>query len=148
SITPAIGDVISCTFTNASVPPKLTLAKSVSSRANASDQFDVKIKNGASTVATGTTSGAGTTASTGQQTLSGGTTYTLTDTMAAGSVSAIGAYVSTIGCSNATSGSSTALPSGTGTSFSVTPAIGDVITCTFTNAAPAPKLTLAKSVAS
>ena len=95
--------MITCTFTNAAPAPKLTLAKSVASRANAADQFDVKIKNGASTVATGTTSGAGTTATTGQQTLAAGTTYTLTDTMAAGSVSAIGVYTSSISCSNTNS---------------------------------------------
>src|SRR4029079_18975432 len=96
----ASGDVITCTFTNGSAPPKLTLAKSVASRVVAADQFDVKIKNGASTAATATTSGAGTTATSGQQTLAAGTTYTLTDTMAAGSVAAIGGYTDTSCCAN------------------------------------------------
>src|SRR4029079_14452615 len=141
----ASGDVITCTFTNGSAPPKLTLAKSVESRVVAADQFDVKIKNGASTVATRTTSGAGTRATSGQQTLAAGTTYTLTDTMAAGSTSALSDYLSSISCTNSTSGSSTTLPSGSGTSFSVTPAQNDVISCTVTNTAK-PHVTLTKSV--
>src|SRR6185436_6138980 len=84
---------------------------------------------------------------TGQQTLTAGTTYTLTDTMAAGSTSSLSDYLSSVSCTNSTSGSSTRLPSGSGTSFSVTPAQNDVISCTVTNTAK-PHLTLAKSVAS
>ena len=147
TVTPLAGDVISCTFTNAS-KPQLTLLKTVGGRINSADQFTVGIMNGASTVASATTSGAGTSATTAAQALTSGTTYTLTDAMAAGSVSAIGAYASSISCTNTAGGSATTLPSGSGTSKTITPANGDVITCTYTNTPPAPTLNLTKSIAS
>ncbi|MFM9768074.1 hypothetical protein, partial [Streptomyces scabiei] len=60
---------------------------------------------------------------------------TLSESMAAGSVSALSTYRSSISCSNANA-TSTVLPSGTGTSFSLTPQVGDAITCTLTNTPP------------
>ncbi len=147
SITPVAGDVIACSIANAPVPT-LTLVKSVSGRIISADQFTVAIKNGAATVASATTAGTDLSATTGSTALAAGTSYTLTDVMAAGSTSAITAYTSGIACTNSAGGSATLLPSGTGTSFNVTPAAGDAITCTFTNTVPAPTLTLIKSLSS
>ena len=147
AVTPANGDNISCTITN-TAKPHLTLLKSVGSRAVAADQFTVAIKNGASTVASATTAGAGPSATTGLTTLSSATTYTLTDVMAAGSTSVIGQYASSISCTNTNAGSATVLPFGSGTSFSVTPVNGDVITCTITNTAGTATLGLTKTTPS
>ncbi len=147
TVTPQAGDAITCTYSNSPTPPTLTLAKSVSSRWNAADQFTVAIKNGATTTASATTSGTGTSATTAATAVTAGTTYTLTEAMAAGSSSTLADYTGSIACTNATTGTGTTLPSGTGTSFSITPAAGDAITCTITNA-PGPHLTLLKSVGS
>ncbi|MEO6468378.1 MAG: hypothetical protein ABIP21_04700, partial [Acidimicrobiia bacterium] len=147
SITPVAGDVIACSITN-SPAPTVTLVKTVAGRIVSNDQFTVAIKNGATTLASTTTSGVGTSATTGSTALTAGTAYSLTDAMAAGSTSALSAYISQLACTNGASGSATSLPSGTGTSFSVTPAVGDAITCTYTNTAPAPTLTLTKSLSS
>jgi uncharacterized repeat protein (TIGR01451 family) len=144
TLTPAAADNITCTFIN-TAKPHLTLVKSVASRANAADQFTVAVKNGPSTIAAATTSGAGTSATTGSQVLTGGTTYTLTDVMAAGSPSVIGQYASGIACTNSNAGSSTTLPSGSGTSFTLTPANGDIIACTITNTAGTASLGLTKT---
>ncbi len=118
--------------------PRITLNKSVASRANAADQFRVTVVNGATTVGSATTSGAGTSATTGAL-LAGGGTYTLSEAMVAGSVSTIGQYTNFIACTNANASSTTVLPSGAGTSFTVSPTGLDDITCTFTNA-PRPAL--------
>ncbi|WP_420595134.1 beta strand repeat-containing protein [Deinococcus sp.] len=123
------------TTVNVRRPPQLTLNKSIAApgRVNPADQFTVQIKNGATVTASVTTSGVATTATTGAQTLTNGTAYTLTEVMATGSVSALSAYTTAVTCTNATTGSSTTLPSGAGQSFSITPTLGDVITCTLTN---------------
>jgi uncharacterized repeat protein (TIGR01451 family) len=115
--------------------PLLTLNKTIVSRVNTSDQFTVQLKSGSIVTASASTSGTGTTASTNVQTLTDGTTYTLTEVMAAGSVSPLNAYNAALTCTNATPGSATSLPGGAGQSFAVTPRLGDVITCTLTNTA-------------
>ena len=122
-------------------------------RANDADQFTISIA-ATSPIVTSTTSGTGTTIHNGNATalaVAPGTAYAFSETMAAGSVSALTDYTSTYSCSNAASGSATTLPSGTGTTFNVTPAAGDNITCSFTNtpttATPiAPTLTLTKTI--
>ena len=101
------------------------------SRANAADQFTVKITHGAITDASATTAGAGASISTGATTLTSGTTYTLSEVMAAGSVSVIAQYSKSISCSNTLVGSATVLPAGAGASFTVTPQAGDVIWPTY-----------------
>ncbi|MGZ6887638.1 MAG: beta strand repeat-containing protein [Acidimicrobiia bacterium] len=147
SITPAAGDVITCTFTNSPTAPTVSLAKSVSSRGNAADQFTVKLTHGATTDASATTSGSGTSATTGTTTVTAGTTYTLSEVMAAGSVGTLADYDASIACTNSFGSSVTTLPSGTGTSFTVTPAAADAISCTITNAAK-PHITFLKSITS
>jgi uncharacterized repeat protein (TIGR01451 family) len=109
---------------------QLAAAKTISGRVNASDQFKVATTRGATTIASATTTGTGTTAATGLKTVLVGSPYTISETATSGSLSN---YVSKYACTNATTGSTTTLPSGTGTSFTVSPAVTDAITCTFTN---------------
>ncbi|MCE9622287.1 MAG: DUF11 domain-containing protein [Actinomycetia bacterium] len=118
--------------------PRITLNKTIVSRVNPADQFTVRVVNGVTTVGTATTAGAGLTASTGVVLAAGGT-YTLSEVMAAGSASTIGQYTNFISCTNSNATSTTVLPSGAGTSFTVSPTGLDNITCTFTNT-PRPAL--------
>ncbi|MDD7963147.1 prealbumin-like fold domain-containing protein [Microbacterium thalli] len=83
-------DLASCTS-----PSSITVLKNVVGRAAASDQFTLTLTNGATTVATTTTTGS----ATGRQTRQigpvpapVGATFSFSETMAAGSASAIGVY--------------------------------------------------------
>lgn len=119
-----------CTFTNDRLPV-LRLQKALpSGRFSVGDQFTLSV-TGTGGPATVTTTGAGTTA-TGTATLNPGAvgaTYTLSETGAAGAN--LGNYITTYRCTNALAGGQA--PSGSGTSFSLTGATGDDLTCTFTN---------------
>lgn len=124
------GETITCTYTN-SKHASLRLQKSLpGGRFNAADQFILSI-TGAGAPAPVTTSGSDSTATgtvtVGATTLSG--TYTLSEMATAGA--ALTNYVTTYSCTNAAPGGQT--PGGTGTSFSVTPAAGDDLTCHFIN---------------
>lgn len=112
--------------------PRITLNKTIASRVDAADQFTIRVVNGVTTVGTATTVGAGLSATTGVVLAAGGT-YTLSEVMAPGSASTIGQYTNFISCSNSNATSTTVLPSGAGTSFTVSPTGLDNITCTFTN---------------
>lgn len=95
----------------------------------AGDQFLLTIAGGGS--ASVTTTGSGTVA-TGIASLNPGTVgavYTLSESAAAGAN--LANYVTTYACANALAGGQT--PSGSGTSFNVTAAVGDDLTCTLTN---------------
>ncbi|WP_256460978.1 DUF11 domain-containing protein [Comamonas sp. B21-038] len=141
TLTPQAGDAITCTFTNTPIAPRLTLAKSIVSRALASDQFTVAISNGGPSAST---TGTSTTASTTVFTATAGTSYTLSESVLAGAN--LSRYTSSYSCSN--SGvAGTVMPSGTGTSFSLAPQAGDNISCTFSNTAIAPRLTVNTVVA-
>jgi uncharacterized repeat protein (TIGR01451 family) len=126
----AASSSFTCTFSNNKLPI-LRLQKALpSGRFVASDQFTLNIA-GTGGPASVTTTGAGTTA-TGLATLSPGSIgaiYTLSETAAAGAN--LGNYVNSYSCTNALAGGQT--PSGTGTSFVVTAALGDDLTCTQTN---------------
>ncbi|QMV75183.1 DUF11 domain-containing protein [Comamonas piscis] len=135
NVTPKAGDAITCTFTNTPIAPRLTLAKTIVSRASASDQFSVAISGGP----TASTTGTGTTASTTAFTAAAGTSYTLSESATAGAN--LARYTSSYSCTNA-GVAGTVMPSGTGTSFPLTPQAGDNISCTFSNSAIAPKLTV------
>ena len=139
------GDNVSCTFTVTPYPHlRLTKALATSGRRFDSDQFILNITDGASVVATTTTTGTGTTvasASTPQYQATAGTAYTLTE-LGAGTTSLV-QYTVTMACTNAYTGSSTALPTVSG--GSVTPQLGDVISCTITNTRRASNATLSLS---
>lgn len=123
------GEVLSCTFNNSRTTLRLQKALPAG-RAQAADQFTLSI---AGTGAPGavTTTGSGTTA-TGvvtHATASANSTYTLSETGAAGAL--LANYITTYACTNTRPGGQA--PTGTGTSFSIVPAPGDDLTCTFTN---------------
>jgi Surface adhesin CshA non-repetitive domain 2 len=126
----AFGDAIQCTFTNAAFPHlKLQKALGTGGRTFNTDQFTMNITSGSTTVATTTTTGTGTTVTTGATPLTqvtAGTAYSLGET----SVS-LPQYTQAMACTNAATGSTTTLPATVpGT---ITPQLGDIITCTITN---------------
>lgn len=128
----AAGANIVCTFTNTK-QPVLRLQKALpSGRLIAADQFALTIA-GAGGPATVTTTGT-TTTPTQVATLSPatvGSSYTLSEAAAGGAV--LTDYTSTYSCTNARAGSA-AGSTGSTTSFNFTPAAGDDLTCTFSNA--------------
>jgi uncharacterized repeat protein (TIGR01451 family) len=136
------GDKVTCIFTETPLP-HLTLTKALGSggRQFNTDQFTLQVSQGASVVATTTTSGSGTTLTnpgTPQYQGVAGTAYTLAEQAAGTTV--LAQYSSSMACSNANTGSSTALPTTNG--GSVTPQMGDVIACTLTNTKRALNATL------
>lgn len=153
-----------CTFTNTK-RARIALVKNVAKRMVAADQFTVAVSGaGSSTLTnsanasiaasavtvttTGATLGNYTNATNPTFRATPGQVLTLTDAMAAGSTSPLSSYTTSLTCTNAFAGSgaTTGLPSGSAVStYNLTPAPGDDITCTFTNTAKA-KLTLAKVV--
>jgi uncharacterized repeat protein (TIGR01451 family) len=118
---------------------RIALVKQVDARADAADQFTVSLLQGASTLASAATSGAGTSASTGAVLLASGTGYTLRDALSAGPTP-FARYLKSIACV-ANPGSSGALPapagpSGTGpVDWTLTPNAGNDLTCTIRNRA-------------
>ncbi|WP_213602061.1 prealbumin-like fold domain-containing protein [Pseudoxanthomonas japonensis] len=139
----ALGSNIVCTFSNERLPVIRVQKVLPDGRAGASDQFTLRIANGATVLQSATTNGSST-APTQSATLSPatvGTSYTLSE-IASGTTS-LANYSTTYSCTNARSGGQT--PSGNGSTFNVTPAAGDDLTCTFSNARR-PRLTLIKTV--
>jgi uncharacterized repeat protein (TIGR01451 family) len=127
------GDAIRCTFNNAAYPHLQVLkALATSGRRFATDQFTVRIRNGASDIVTATTSGATnlvTGGDTGLVQVVPGTAYSFDEIMAGpGSLTQ---YTSAMACTNATNGVTTSFPATV--PGSITPVLGDVITCTITN---------------
>jgi len=108
----------------------LQVGKTISGRVTSTDQFTVEYTHHGTIMASATTSGTSTSAATAFNLGDPGDLYTMTDVAASGSLAN---YVSTYSCSNGTSGSGTVLPSGTGTSFGITTALDDQISCTFVN---------------
>ncbi len=129
-------------------PPTITVLKNAVGRIAASDQFTLTLANGATTVATATTGG---TASGRQAAQIGpvpavvGTTFTISEAMAAGSASAIGAYTSFSECWS----DGLRLSNGTTTTGSVTMPTrpGANVVCTFFNSPrPATNVTVTKQI--
>jgi len=151
------GADFTCVFTNAR--PRIRLNKllpdgRVVDAPLSPDQFSLSIVGPsggtASASTTTTTTGSGTTATgladtNASSPANSGGTYVLSE--AQGNLTTVMAlYVSSLSCTNATAGSTTVLPSGSGTSgFSVTPIGNDDITCTFTNRRRLPQLTTTKT---
>jgi trimeric autotransporter adhesin len=159
TITPVGGATIACVLTNTVKAPTLNLTKALgSNRVAATDQFTVALRTGgvsgtvvssaANSTTTGATnvvaSGSGTT---GVFTAIAGTAYTLTET-AAGTTD-FAKYSSTLSCSDS-AGLQAGLPSNASyspaTGLAVTPVAGAIISCTLTNTANNPIVTLAKLV--
>lgn len=127
------GDAVVCSFTNTPFP-RLRLSKALggAGRVFASDQFVMNVMQGASTVATTTTTGTAATVSTGTTPWAQVTPSTVHsfEEVASGSTN-LSYYTPTLACTNANGTSTTPLPATVpGT---ITPVMGDVITCTLTN---------------
>jgi uncharacterized repeat protein (TIGR01451 family) len=126
-----------------SLPP-LTFNINITGRVSASDQFTAAIaySSPAASIRSATSSGAATSVTTGAVAVIGTNSVTLSAAMAAGSFSALATYSGSMSCTNsgpgasAYGGTNTVLPSGAGTSFTVTPQTGDAITCTLTLSPP------------
>jgi uncharacterized repeat protein (TIGR01451 family) len=120
--------------------PTVSLTVKTTGRSSSTDQFTATIAytSPAYTVKTASTSGSATSATTGAVSVFGNNSLTLSASMLAGSGSALGYYVGSMACTNSGpgaasfSGAPTVLPSGTGTSFTLTPQGGDAIACTLT----------------
>ncbi len=126
------GDAVICVFNNAAIP-HIRLRKALgTNRRFSSDQFTVRINQGASVVSSSTSLGTGSTvtgADTNLVQLIAGTTYTLDEVMSGpGSLTQ---YDAVMACTNATNGVTTTFP--TVVPGNITPVLGDVISCTITN---------------
>lgn len=111
-------------------------------------KFDISATSTSTILATGTTTGTGNGPFTAAAvSLASGIPLTISETMAAGSVSALTRYQSRLNCTNGATGSSTVLPSNaTTTSYSFgSLQFGDAIQCVFTNTA-FPHLRLQKAL--
>ncbi|WP_320425129.1 prealbumin-like fold domain-containing protein [Roseateles agri] len=135
---------VGCSFANTG-HAALRLQKTLPyGRRNPADQFSLSL-TGPNAPPAVTTAGAGValTGSVVLATAAVGSSYTFTEAGAAGAN--LPDYASSWSCSNALAGGQA--PSGSGTSFNLTPAAGDDITCTFSNSVrPAADLRVRKTV--
>jgi uncharacterized repeat protein (TIGR01451 family) len=129
------GESLVCTF-SLGAPPRLRVRKLLGSggRRFSTDQFTVRVMSGTTVTASSTTTGTGGTinAGTGDTTLTvvnAAQGYTV-DEVAAGTT-VLGNYTAALSCTNATSGSTTPLPTTVGGAIILRP--GDQITCSITN---------------
>lgn len=141
TINVASQETVTCTFVNQPATT-ITLAKEFLNGINANcgglfqpacDRATVSVMQGATTLSSVQTANSGATVSTGPVNVTAGTAYSLTDSLNQNDAG----YTKSIVCSNATTSSTTVLPSGTDSSspysFTVTPQVGDNITCTWRN---------------
>ncbi len=139
------GDAVICIFNNAAYPHiRVSKALGAGGRRFSTDQFTVRINQGATLVSSATTTGTGTTDTGGSTALVQvvpGTAYTLDEIMSGpGSLSQ---YSSALACTNGTNGVTTSFP--TTVPGNITPVLGDVISCTITNTRLAGNATLVVS---
>lgn len=120
-------------------PPKLTTRKVLTgNRVETNDQFTIATTTGTTPVSSFTTTGTGSSLTTNSVTASGlstTATYTIAETIAnTDGKGNLANYNTSYACTNASSSSTTTMPSGSTTSFNL-PILtyGDDITCTITN---------------
>jgi uncharacterized repeat protein (TIGR01451 family) len=142
---------------NTPTPVWVILRKQLQDRNVATDQFQVRLFSGGIQAASATTSGsaAPSTASTAQQVLSAGSTLQFEEALKANGTGADqvpGGYTTLLTCTNATTGSTTVLPGGSGSALAnrqqwpeFTPAPGDVLDCVITNTAVGANLSITKT---
>ncbi len=127
------GDAVQCTFYNTAYPHlRIQKALGTGGRIFDTDQFVMRIINGTVTIVSTTTTGtAGTvlTGATPMTQVTAGNTYTMVE--GASGTTVLSQYTAVLTCVNNYAASATPLP--TGSSGNITPQLGDVITCTFTN---------------
>lgn len=143
TLTPAPGDDLSCTFTNAP-RPRISLQKTIApaggGRVAETDQFTLAM-TGATSV---TTTGSGSAVDSDPVSLVATAGVPLMLSEAPAGTTDLANYASVFNCIN-TGGGGTIVAPGSGTSFSLTPANNDVIACSFTNTRRSAELTLAKA---
>ena len=145
TLRPIPGALISCTISNRQ--PGISVTKQVGTRYYAADQFTVAI-SGPGVSQSATTSGTSTSASTPNTSFQAGATYTITDTMAAGSTAALSDYTATLACLNTTTGAAlTTTPAGAGR-WTVVPSAGQDVACTVTNTVRSATITVQKALSS
>lgn len=134
NLTLSTSQTATCTIVNDDNAPIIRIQKVLpDGRAVAADQFTLSIEgnNGPASVTT-TGSDASVTSSPAALTNAvAGSSYTVSETGASGAD--LANYISTWQCTNASTVPGAQTPSGTGTSFSVTPALGDDLSCDFNN---------------
>ncbi len=158
TLTPALGDVISCTITNTPrSQPTITVTKALAGagRFTGTDQFTVQIRQAGNPVnnnANSTTTGAGAAVGAGSGTTgvfvaTAGTAYTLGETIS-GAGALLSNYTSSVSCTNAASGGTNVSAITTLAASTLAPALGDVISCTITNTPRSqPTITVTKALA-
>ena len=120
-------------------PPKLTTRKVLTgNRVETNDQFTIATTTGTTPVSSFTTTGTGNSLTTNSITATGlstTATYTIAETIAnTDGKGNLANYNTSYACTNASSSSTTTMPSGSTTSFNLpTLTYGDDITCTITN---------------
>lgn len=120
-------------------PPKLTTRKVLTgNRVETNDQFTIATTTGTTPVSSFTTTGTGSSLSSNSVTASGlstTATYTIAETITnIDGKGNLANYNTSYACTNASSSSTTTMPSGSTTSFNLpTLTYGDDITCTITN---------------
>lgn len=138
---------ITCTFTNAANQPTLSLQKALlgTGRVAAADQFRLSV-TGAGAPAAVVTTGSGTAVTSAPISFlaTAGSTYVLTEAMAAGSTSTLASYVVTASCTNSNS-LGTNVSAISSIPISVTPQQGDGISCTIRNTPALPSLAILKT---
>ncbi|KAB8189110.1 DUF11 domain-containing protein [Lysobacter maris] len=144
NMTSSIGNLVLAPNATLTVPNTIVrLRKALpDGRAIASDQFTLSIAGtGGPAIATTTGSTNAPVETAVIDPATAGDTYSLSETGAAGAD--LGNYVTGYACTNALAGGQA--PSGTGTSFDITAALGDDLTCTFSNRRRQADLTISKT---
>ncbi|PWD50824.1 hypothetical protein C8046_09360 [Serinibacter arcticus] len=134
-----------CVTAHPITPTTLTVQKDVVGRGSPTDQFALRLAQGATTVATATTAGTANGIQVQQiaaQTVTPGATYSVSETMAAGSTFTLADYSSRYECRNA---GGTLVASGAVRTFDVAVTAGQSWTCVIVNT-PTGSLSLAKQL--
>jgi hypothetical protein len=139
---------ITCTFTNAGIAPRIRLQKALTAagRIAAADQFRLAVTGtGAPAAVTTTGTLAAITSPAISFTATANASYSLTETMAAGSASLLTAYAQSVNCVN-NNATGTNVSGLTSIPVNFTILAADDISCTITNnGSPTPVLTINKS---
>ena len=127
-------------------PANLTLKKNVTARVNAKDQFRLSIKSGSTESGTATTTGS----ATGVQSVQVGplpviqnNAYTVSESMASGSASALSSYASSLVCTDDTGAT---IPTDANGTLTIPNRSGASVVCTITNAPLIANVTVHKTV--
>ena len=125
--------------------PSITVSKTVAGRVDVADQFTVAVQDSSAAVLTSaTTTGALTSATSPIGYVDFGSTYTMTDAMAAGSASPLSNYTGTISCTDTITATSV-IPGGTFPSWTLPVSNPDTYVCTVTNTPKTDTLSIVKT---